>query len=1581
MKKVMLTFGILAISLYSRPAYAITCQNTLFADVVALDQVFFYNRLGAVNPSGMIFALRRDVVPISPQFGLVAGNVQLRSDKRPRPIVLRMNVDDCLQIKFQNLLSPIRIEHEQPATRTASIHVLGMQLVGSIASDGSNVGTNPSSLVAPNETATYTLFAEREGGNLLYSAAAMTGGEGNGGSISAGLFGSINVEPKGAQWYRSQVTADDLKLSTISTTPDGHPIIDYDAVYPVGHRFAGLPILNMRQGNEIVHTDTNAIITGPNGDSFPVGTYRPNPAYPNRDQSFREFTVIFHDEAIVTQAFPLFEDVEFEATLHSVRDTFPINYGSSGVGAAIIANRLGVGPMFDCPECKFEEFFLTSWVLGDPAMVVDVPANMTDFDGNLILGPKATKALYPDDPSNVVHSYLNDHVKIRNIHAGPKEHHIFHLHANQWLHTPDSDNSTYLDSQALGPGSSYTYEMVYDGSGNRNKTVGDSIYHCHFYPHFAQGMWALWRTHDVFESGTELDNDGRPLPGSRALPDAEIAVGTPIPAIVPIPSVVMAPMPGTDGNPGYPFFIPGEAGHRPPHPPIDTLDDGGLARHVIVSSAETEVESIVTPLDFSKVLLVVKAKAIPEEGTEMEQAAMDFHAKPQHTSFKPDGSPGDFLTNGLPPIPGAPFADPCRDDNGSTTGSDRIYKVAAIQFDMILNKAGWHFPQARILTLWDDVQPTLDGTRPPEPLYFRANSDDCIILYHTNLVPNVYEMDDFQVRTPTDIFGQHIHLVKFDVTSSDGSANGWNYEDGTFSPDEVIERIQAIRRFNKCTGLDVGDDRDGTFTCPIAEPHPFFGTLGAQTTIQRWYADPLLNNVGEDRTLRTVFTHDHYGPTTHQQVGLYASLVVEPERSKWRDPESGIIFGSRFDGGPTSWRADILTENPAGSYREFLMHVADFQLAYTEDGVPVNPPGKDIVCFQRPCPEAIAADDVGTMSVNYRNEPIALRVRNPYTNSQAAGEAGDLSMVFSSNVKRADPRLNIQPNFYPPLTAGVEPGDPYTPLIRAYENDKIQLRIQVGAHEEGHNFSMHGTKWLFEISDPNSGWRSSQMMGISEHFEVGIPWLPIERGKHVDFLYKAGSSVEDLWNGLWGIARIYKGKRLRGDLLTLPNNPEGEADIKSEEHFQNIGSGKKSAKKDRLKGVCPKSAPKRKFKITATTAEQALPGGTLVYNPRAGYRGMLHDPTGILFIRGDDLNEKTGKIKPGVPIEPLILRANAGDCIKITLKNALPKVVKDLPGSNFLPSIIEGFNADQLTPSSHVGLHAQLVAYDVSRSDGTNIGTNKKLQTAKPGETIKYTWYAGEITIDSAGKRVATPIEFGAINLTSSDPIKHSNKGAIGALIIQPEGSTWVEDSNSRASATVTKSDGTIFRDFVIIIQNDLSLRFGDDGSAVPTNSFAEDAEDAGQKAINYRTEPLWHRMGFAPDIDPEETSNFDFTNALSNSQVGGDPVTPIFTAKVGTPVRFRVLLPGGHQRNHVFQLHGHVWEEEPYINQSKSIGSNPLSEWKGSQGGIGPTTHLNILPKHGAGGAFGIIGDYLYRDQVSYMFPEGLWGILRVTK
>src|ERR1700741_2095670 len=57
------------------------CKRTVKADVVPVAQPIFLNRLGAVIPGGMVFALKADTIG-----GL---GKQLRADKRPRPIVLR----------------------------------------------------------------------------------------------------------------------------------------------------------------------------------------------------------------------------------------------------------------------------------------------------------------------------------------------------------------------------------------------------------------------------------------------------------------------------------------------------------------------------------------------------------------------------------------------------------------------------------------------------------------------------------------------------------------------------------------------------------------------------------------------------------------------------------------------------------------------------------------------------------------------------------------------------------------------------------------------------------------------------------------------------------------------------------------------------------------------------------------------------------------------------------------------------------------------------------------------------------------------------------------------------------------------------------------------------------------------------------------------------------------------------------------------------------------------------------------------------------------------------------------------------
>ncbi|MCB1037650.1 MAG: hypothetical protein KDD47_27710, partial [Acidobacteria bacterium] len=340
----------------------LTCLNTVTANVVALDQPWMWNRYGAMEPQGQMYALRHDVVPASwnPKnpgacytgypTNLQYGNVKLRRDKRPRPLVLRVNQGDCLQINFTNLLDSTPVDDEQPHTRGASFHIVGLNLVNTIRDAGANVGQNTGAdngIVQPGQSVTYTYYAAVEGTYIAHSMGAPVGGEGDAGSIATGLFAAVTVEPDNAEWYRSQVTESLLGSTRTDGNPAGYPTIDYTEEYTAAEdclrqNFPKLRMLDP-ETNQIVHSDLTAIITGPNRGNFGRFYPRSTAVYPNRSEPFREFTIIFHDEIAALQAFPQFYNDKTEFTLHSVRDAFAINYGTGGIGAEILANRLETG--------------------------------------------------------------------------------------------------------------------------------------------------------------------------------------------------------------------------------------------------------------------------------------------------------------------------------------------------------------------------------------------------------------------------------------------------------------------------------------------------------------------------------------------------------------------------------------------------------------------------------------------------------------------------------------------------------------------------------------------------------------------------------------------------------------------------------------------------------------------------------------------------------------------------------------------------------------------------------------------------------------------------------------------------------------------------------------------------------------------------------------------------------------------------------------------------------------------------------------------------------------------------------------
>src|SRR5205085_9108843 len=123
--------------------------------------------------------------------------------------------------------------------------------------------------------------------------------------------------------------------------------------------------------------------------------------------------------------------------------------------------------------------------------------------------------------------------------------------------------------------------------------------------------------------------------------------------------------------------------------------------------------------------------------------------------------------------------------------------------------------------------------------------------------------------------------------------------------------------------------------------------------------------------------------------------------------------------------------------------------------------------------------------------------------------------------------------------------DPYTPLLRAYQNDRVQVRSLVGAHTAVHSFMIQGLKWLYEPSNNEAGYRNAQPMGLSEHFEMIFRMPPATTGGNgrnfADYLYAPSSGTTGLSNGVWGLMRSFD---VDAPLKTVPQPSDSSAKAK-----------------------------------------------------------------------------------------------------------------------------------------------------------------------------------------------------------------------------------------------------------------------------------------------------------------------------------------------------------------------------------------------------------------------------------------------------
>jgi hypothetical protein len=1168
-------------------------------------------------------------------------------------------------------------------------------------------------------------------------------------------------------------------------------------------------------------------------------------------------------------------------------------------------------------------------------------------------------------------AYRGDPLHLRLIHPGVKETHPFHQHTNRWRQESKDPLSTRLDVQSIGPGQ--TFDLVYEGgageaitedpavSGSVAKSMaewvaagrpdlaalaiskssnGDQIFHCHLYPHFAQGFWGALR---VFDRQRPVDAADWPEDVPRTYADA-----TPLESLEMLPDFdLRATVPGTDAevsmtqlpdaaHPGYPLMLKGEYLQRAYRAPgavvADKFGDPDLNWRRPGDTVR-DYDSAVTT-DYERANMVTET-----------DAAGNKHA-----------------------VPGAFFINPC-----PTGAPVRVYHPTAIDAEIVYNKAGWKDPDGK---MYVEAPPRPGGTAPPgtwlseadrftgtsiqvaseirkriqaggvqpEPYNLRSRLGECVNMRTTNAtnldndptVPiDVHDPGGNAFHPPTLMseLSTHVHLVRFDELATDGTSVGWNY-------------VQA----------------------------PMVG----QTWNYKWFVDV---------ALRTVYFHDHQNPNTHQQHGLWAAMNVEPTSSVWTDPKDGAKLVPPYCDGLTlpaiaqpegaqtpacygvGSVADIVVPGLTG-FREFTVNYSDFVPMQDAAGKPINPPGE---------PDEYAADQ-GGMGINYRNEPFPTRV-----NSSRTGNKNEPAYVFSSAVH----------------------GDPSTPIFKAYQGDPVMFRFMGGAHEEGHNFTLSGHRWLHEPDDPNSNLYDSQFVMISEFFNMDVSGtqivkrgtktqaversreaaetdygqtyiLPSGAGAPGDYLYSS-QPLNDLWMGMWGIFRV-PAKRLP-DLQPLPTRPAPASPTTPGAEWPALKPGGAIAAPPSTPKPCATTAPTRTYNISIIKTK-------ITYNNSGD-----HDPNGVMYIENNNL-DLNGRPKPGVPLKPLFIRASEGDCLNITLTNRLPAAGTTLePGDPLNPvekigatGTSEVFNREnnelqKVQPVWPAGTRASvhpsgLVKYYAISSSGSAIGYNYDT-TIAPGQSYTYKYYVDTKNI-------------GAANLADYGNLRtNRHHGAWGGLIVEPKGSTYLKPkdltaltSGEQAVVKYTDASGVIrsHREFVIDFQDGLNL-YDAAGKQIVDQArgdvagAAVDPEDQGEVGVNYRNEPFTNRLATGKNVaDVFSTS----------TNIGAAPATPLFRAYAKDPAMLRILNSSDLPRVHTFGVTGHSWKYEQNDPESNVInGQGGLNTSRAFNAGIctGSNTPLfaSTTPTC-ATAPDANAGDYLYNDRnFFHMLSGGIWGIIRV--
>jgi manganese oxidase len=1124
-------------------------------------------------------------------------------------------------------------------------------------------------------------------------------------------------------------------------------------------------------------------------------------------------------------------------------------------------------------------------------------------------------------------AYVGDPYKTVLVNAGSEMSHVYHEHGGgiRWLRNPNAANPDFagglekhppatkasirLDSQTITPGESYL--LVHEcGAGGCQQAAGDYLFHCHIAPHYIDGMLSFMRVFDTLQPGLAT------LPGRTAKPAAVNSAGL-IGKVIEGKTVVpQSQLTDPSTQVSLESLVEGQL---PPQGVRQNPQDATVWNW-LKSGTSSQPVYLGEPEDTTS----WPEFTSPNPGVRPQIMFDPSNGRYAWPLFRPHlGMRPPFSPNGHSGAPWlGPTASSTRPDGLCPANAPvRTYNITAIQTNIQETNGGLNPPQVdhhgEIFVLNEDKAAVENGTKPPVPLVIRSDVGDCVALTLTSELAATNADTGF----PTKV-NMHTHFVQFDPQASDGVITGLSYEQSVL-PDtgEFAETTLAASAPAGATTLSVASTsglRPGisieigqgqpdteiatkitaisgntlTLDKPLTNAHAQGERTGVEFVQYRWYSDVQAG---------TVFFHDHVDGIHSWGHGLFAAHIIEPAGSTFHDPTTGAPIRS----GPL---ADIYTSGSAGfgeqgDFREFVLFE---HTGLTGSG---SPQGCEMSSF------------------NLRSAPLIDRDPNALNTPIPDGEdvsvpdgAGNYNMGFTANEEPAGSDrvdcTNIGTANDPYVFSSVAHGDPPTPTLLAYAGDPVVIR-QVGLDERVGDIRIDGMRFAAEEFNPNGTLTDANTAGISEAFSYVIDG-GAGGPRHLpgDYLYYSGRSLE-LESGAWGIFRVMN--TLHSNLEPLPDRtapPSGTGFPQ----LTDTGKAPPAAPNGPGTAACPSTAPVRKYNVSifnGITFDKGMPGESDAADGTSSWAVMY------------SLTQDEAGIKAGTkPVVPLVIRANAGDCLQVTLHN-------DLPTDHFTWTWGSG--------STRAGFNIGNVIEDPLQSYGGAVGFDPDTSVA-PGSSRIYSYYVD--------KELGTNLVLNMANESSW------RAGAYGALIAEPTGSTWDDPFTGNALqsgifADIFRPNGTAFREYASIFS---------DREPLLGHSIMQYYLDSDHSYLDYNEESLTQREG-------DNLNAIPLWQAKSDSVAGGaDPATPLFEAFAGDPVIWRFANASGDDTT-AFQVSGHSFPLDHGIANSQEIEARTLL--------AGETFDAYLV--NGAGGATHATGDYEYNVGRGPIIKSGDWGIFRV--